>query len=120
VMYMYCVSSHNRKQRMSCILAAKLLLLLLLLLLLPHYSSCDDWSNVSSSVERMGGSMETKIESNKKRYKDKGYEDVDKSFGRESRSLKACFELINAGFSDVKHLKGGFSTWKYEKKAVEQ
>eukprot|EP00466_Bigelowiella_natans_P001480 jgi/Bigna1/89643/estExt_fgenesh1_pg.C_530017 len=68
----------------------------------------------------MGGSMETKIESNKKRYKDKGYEDVDKSFGRESRSLKACFELINAGFSDVKHLKGGFSTWKYEKKAVEQ
>eukprot|EP00471_Norrisiella_sphaerica_P005364 CAMPEP_0184482076 /NCGR_PEP_ID=MMETSP0113_2-20130426/3650_1 /TAXON_ID=91329 /ORGANISM="Norrisiella sphaerica, Strain BC52" /LENGTH=268 /DNA_ID=CAMNT_0026861605 /DNA_START=228 /DNA_END=1032 /DNA_ORIENTATION=+ len=67
----------------------------------------------------MGGSMETKIQSQKEMYAKNGFEDVDKSFGRESRSLKACFELLNAGFTNVKHLKGGFSTWKYEKRPVE-
>lgn len=84
----------------------------------------------------MGGSLETKIQSNKDMYKKEGFEDVDKSFGRESRcprdslsnfifsciffrSLKACFELLNAEFTNVKHMKGGFSTWAYEKRPTE-
>jgi len=66
----------------------------------------------------MGGNLDTKIQSSKAMYKEKGYEDVDKSFGKESRSLKACFELLNAGFKNVKHMKGGYSTWKYEKRPV--
>mmetsp|Transcript_2077 Transcript_2077/g.3800 ORF Transcript_2077/g.3800 Transcript_2077/m.3800 type:complete len:98 (-) Transcript_2077:236-529(-) len=66
----------------------------------------------------MGGSLETKTRSSKAAYKE-GFEDVEKSFGKESRSLKACFELINAGFSNVKHLAGGFSTWRFEKRPVE-
>ena len=40
--------------------------------------------------------------------------DKDRAFGRESRSLKACYELMKAGFGDVVHLKGGLGDWRYE------
>lgn len=39
--------------------------------------------------------------------------DKDRSFGRESRSLKACYELMKAGFTDVVHLKGGLGDWRH-------
>lgn len=41
--------------------------------------------------------------------------DPDRAFGRETRSLKACYELLKYGFSekDVYHLKGGLGTWRY-------
>ena len=33
---------------------------------------------------------------------------------RETRSLKACYELLKAGWKDVLHMKGGLSTWRYD------
>lgn len=39
--------------------------------------------------------------------------DKDRAFGRESRSLKACYELMRAGFTDVVHLEGGLGDWRY-------
>lgn len=40
--------------------------------------------------------------------------DKDRSFGRESRSLKACYELLRAGYTNVVHLEGGLSEWRYK------
>jgi len=61
-----------------------------------------------------GGTMETKITGVKvKNYPD-GFADKDRSFGRESRSLKACYELMSAGFKNVYHLEGGMSKWRYD------
>ncbi|WPT14114.1 Rhodanese-like domain-containing protein 14 [Picochlorum sp. SENEW3] len=40
--------------------------------------------------------------------------DKDRSFGRESRSLKACYELLRAGYKNVVHLEGGLSEWRYK------
>ncbi|KAK9845919.1 hypothetical protein WJX81_005977 [Elliptochloris bilobata] len=40
-------------------------------------------------------------------------DDPEKMFGIESRSLKACHELLEAGFKDVVHLEGGLSLWRY-------
>lgn len=40
--------------------------------------------------------------------------DKDRSFGRETRSLKACYELMNAGFTDVVHLQGGLADWRFK------
>ena len=39
--------------------------------------------------------------------------DKDRAFGRETRSLKACYELMQGGFTDVVHLKGGLSEWRF-------
>lgn len=39
--------------------------------------------------------------------------DKDRSFGRESRSLKACYELMKAGYSNVLHLEGGLGEWRH-------
>ncbi|KAK9803685.1 hypothetical protein WJX72_012000 [[Myrmecia] bisecta] len=44
----------------------------------------------------------------------RAYNDPDRAFGRESRSLKACHELILAGFTDVIHLEGGLGQWRHE------
>ena len=41
-------------------------------------------------------------------------QDPERAFGRESRSLKAAYELLEAGFKDLAHLEGGTSTWRYE------
>eukprot|EP01026_Neomeris_dumetosa_P048426 TRINITY_DN4191_c0_g2_i5.p3 TRINITY_DN4191_c0_g2~~TRINITY_DN4191_c0_g2_i5.p3 ORF type:complete len:105 (-),score=10.66 TRINITY_DN4191_c0_g2_i5:110-424(-) len=46
--------------------------------------------------------------------KKSGYKDPDRQFGRESRSLKAIYELVMAGYKNVVHLDGGFQQWKYE------
>lgn len=40
--------------------------------------------------------------------------DKDRAFGRETRSLKACYELLKAGFTDVVHLEGGLADWRYK------
>lgn len=42
----------------------------------------------------------------------KSAKDPDRAFGRETRSLKACYELLTAGYSGVVHLKGGLSQWR--------
>ncbi|KAK9805424.1 hypothetical protein WJX73_004246 [Symbiochloris irregularis] len=40
--------------------------------------------------------------------------DPERQFGRESRSLKVCYELQEAGFKNVLHLEGGLSQWRHD------
>ncbi|KAF6255108.1 major facilitator superfamily domain-containing protein [Scenedesmus sp. NREL 46B-D3] len=42
--------------------------------------------------------------------------DPERAFGRESRSLKAIYELYDAGWSlsNIRHVEGGFQEWKYQ------
>lgn len=40
-------------------------------------------------------------------------------FGRQSRSLTAAYELVQAGFKNVKILEGGYSAWAKEDRDVE-
>ena len=58
----------------------------------------------------IGGSMETEVVSKR----GKKFNDPEKAFGRESRSLKACYELIQAGYPKVAHLKGGIAMWAHK------
>lgn len=60
-----------------------------------------------------GGSMETTTVTQKVGYT-KEFQDPDKAFGIESRSLKACYELFEAGFTDVYFLKGGITAWRVD------
>eukprot|EP01024_Parvocaulis_polyphysoides_P016511 TRINITY_DN17351_c0_g3_i1.p1 TRINITY_DN17351_c0_g3~~TRINITY_DN17351_c0_g3_i1.p1 ORF type:complete len:262 (-),score=28.99 TRINITY_DN17351_c0_g3_i1:255-995(-) len=46
--------------------------------------------------------------------KKSGYKDPERQFGRESRSLKAIYELVTAGYKNVVHLDGGFQQWKFQ------
>lgn len=64
----------------------------------------------------IGGTLDTvvKVESS-----GKVAEDKDRAFGRESRSLKACYELLEAGFKNVLHLDGGYQQWLYEELEIE-
>ncbi|CAI5494530.1 unnamed protein product [Closterium sp. Naga37s-1] len=43
------------------------------------------------------------------------FRDLDKRFGIQSRSLKACYELHVAGFSSILHLDGGLNLWLHKK-----
>lgn len=47
------------------------------------------------------------------------FDDPDRSFGRESRSLKGAYELYEAGFKNVLHLEGGISSWRFSKRPLE-
>jgi hypothetical protein len=40
--------------------------------------------------------------------------DPERAFGRESRSLKAIYELYEAGWSlgNIRHVEGGFQQWR--------
>lgn len=40
-------------------------------------------------------------------------------FGQQSRSLTAAYELLRAGYSNVKVLKGGFNDWKRAERDIE-
>ncbi|PSC68348.1 rhodanese-like domain-containing chloroplastic [Micractinium conductrix] len=64
----------------------------------------------------VGGTLDTmvRVASTGKQCKD-----PDRSFGRETRSLKACYELMQAGYSNVVHLQGGLSSWRYNGYPVE-
>lgn len=59
-----------------------------------------------------GGTLKTYVE--RKGPKAKKFEDPWLSFGISSRSLKACYELQQAGFTDVRHVEGGLSDWAYK------
>mmetsp|Transcript_16381 Transcript_16381/g.49101 ORF Transcript_16381/g.49101 Transcript_16381/m.49101 type:complete len:271 (-) Transcript_16381:272-1084(-) len=48
------------------------------------------------------------------------FDDKDLSFGIESRSLKGCYELMQAGYTNVVHLDGGISTWRFKKNPTEK
>eukprot|EP00898_Chlorokybus_atmophyticus_P009096 jgi/Chlat1/9188/Chrsp97S08459 len=59
----------------------------------------------------LGGTLDTIIRT---RPDKKLYADPDRAFGRESRSLKGAFELFQAGYKNVAHLKGGLNQWSHE------
>lgn len=59
-----------------------------------------------------GGTLETTIE--RTGPKAKSFKDPERVNGIASRSLKACFELQQAGFKNVVHVKGGLNQWLYE------
>lgn len=56
----------------------------------------------------IGGTLETLV---RRPGRERVYADKDRAFGRESRSLKACYELLQEGFQDVLHLKDGYNMW---------
>jgi rhodanese-related sulfurtransferase len=60
-----------------------------------------------------GGSMRTTVSKQKNGYV-KVYEDPDRSFGIESRSLKACYELYQANFTNIYFLKGGINQYQHD------
>eukprot|EP00873_Tetraselmis_striata_P022142 jgi/Tetstr1/442406/TSEL_030532.t1 len=63
----------------------------------------------------IGGSLVTTRTGNK----GKVYKDPERAFGRESRSLKACYELYQAGYKNIVHLEGGIQQWRYQGYPVE-
>ncbi|KAG6554936.1 hypothetical protein Mapa_003520 [Marchantia paleacea] len=60
----------------------------------------------------VGGTLKTIVE--RPGLKPKSYADPERRFGRASRSLRAVYELQEAGFSNVYHFTGGFNTWMHE------
>ena len=64
---------------------------------------------------QLGGSMETEVVSERK---NKTFKDPEKAFGRESRSLKAAYELIEEGYTNIAHLEGGISMWEHKELPV--
>lgn len=58
----------------------------------------------------VGGTLDTVV---RVKSTGKSARDPDRAFGRETRSLKACYELMQAGYSNVVHLKGGLSSWRF-------
>eukprot|EP00271_Cylindrocystis_brebissonii_P008573 TRINITY_DN22964_c0_g1_i1.p1 TRINITY_DN22964_c0_g1~~TRINITY_DN22964_c0_g1_i1.p1 ORF type:complete len:294 (-),score=51.16 TRINITY_DN22964_c0_g1_i1:646-1527(-) len=65
-----------------------------------------------------GGTIDTIVE--RKGPKAKKFKDPERMFGLASQSLKACYELQEAGFTKVLHVKGGFNSWKFEKLPTEE
>lgn len=68
----------------------------------------------------IGGSLDTKLRLRPDKYKD-GINDLDRSFGRESRSLKAAYELYKGtpgwggwNSSNMVFMDGGFQQWRYQ------
>lgn len=62
----------------------------------------------------LGGTLKTTVSTKKKTFAD-----PDRGFGRESRSLKACYALVQAGFKEVYFLEGGFPQWRVDGYGVE-
>uniref|UniRef100_A0A7I4DUX8 Rhodanese domain-containing protein n=1 Tax=Physcomitrium patens TaxID=3218 RepID=A0A7I4DUX8_PHYPA len=59
----------------------------------------------------IGGTLQTFVE--RKGPKAKKYNDPERLFGRQSRSLKAIYELQEAGFTNVVHMKEGLNQWRH-------
>lgn len=66
----------------------------------------------------VGGSMQTEI-----KFRRGTFSDPERSFGRESRSLKAAYELLSAAeqngrlgwtADNVAHVEGGLAQWRFE------
>lgn len=60
----------------------------------------------------IGGTLLTYVE--RKGLKAKKFADPERMFGRQSRSLKAIYELQEAGFTNVYHLKDGLYEWMHQ------
>eukprot|EP00798_Chlamydomonas_sp_ICE-L_P028379 gene28379-31513_t len=64
----------------------------------------------------IGGTLDTVLRLRPDKYKE-GIKDPERSFGRESRSLKACHEFIYKGgwnANNVVFLEGGFQQWRFQ------
>ena len=66
----------------------------------------------------VGGTLQTYVE--RKGPKAKKFNDPERLFGRQSRSLKGIYELQEAGFTNVVHLKGGLNDWIHFDYPVEE
>lgn len=69
----------------------------------------------------IGGTLDTKLRLRPDK-KPNGTNDPERNFGRESRSLKACHELLYKGgwsANNIRFLEGGFQQWKYQGFPVE-
>lgn len=44
------------------------------------------------------------------------FNDPERAFGRESRSLKAAYEMLEAGWSagNIRHVDGGYQQWRFQ------
>lgn len=69
----------------------------------------------------VGGTLEVGVKPWKGSLNGKSFrDDPERMFGRESRSLKACYELkLVGGFNGVTHLKGGLAQWRFDGYPVE-
>jgi len=65
-----------------------------------------------------GGYLDQTTKTRLDKYPD-GYRDPERAFGWESRSLRAAFELMNAGFTNVVHLEGGLGRWRAKGLGIE-
>lgn len=61
---------------------------------------------------QIGGTLLTYVERGGAKYKK--FADPERKFGRQSRSLKAIYELQEAGFKNVLHVKDGLNQWIHE------
>jgi rhodanese-related sulfurtransferase len=61
----------------------------------------------------IGGTLETEVKRETSMRKT-SFKDPDRAFGRESRSLKAAFELIGLGYTNIAHLEGGIAMWRHK------
>eukprot|EP00210_Caulerpa_lentillifera_P001801 g1731.t1 len=64
-----------------------------------------------------GGTLETVIRTTGA--KPKECKDPDRAFGRETRSLKAIYELFQDDFTDLFYAEGGIGQWIYDGMDVE-
>ncbi|GBF96899.1 hypothetical protein Rsub_09904 [Raphidocelis subcapitata] len=66
----------------------------------------------------IGGTLDTLVSYRREK---RLFNDPERQFGRESRSLKAIYELLQGGWSssNVRHVDGGFQQWRYQGLPVE-
>jgi len=76
---------------------------------------CATGGTLKTVINRTSGAAGSAANpSGKGRVKVKNYNDPERAFGRESRSLKACYEVLQAGFKDIVHVEGGLNGWRNE------
>ncbi|KAI8473560.1 MAG: hypothetical protein J3K34DRAFT_410488 [Monoraphidium minutum] len=67
----------------------------------------------------IGGTLDTLVSYRREK---RLFKDPERQFGRESRSLKAAYELLeNGGWSvgNIRHVEGGFQQWRFEGLPIE-
>ena len=61
----------------------------------------------------IGGTLDTNVSYRREK---RLFNDPERAFGRESRSLKAAYEMLEAGWpaGALRHADGGFQQWRYQ------
>lgn len=73
---------------------------------------CATGGTLETQITKVSGG--TKATGMNGRIKKKVYNDPDRNFGRESRSLKACYETLQAGYKKIIHVEGGLNQWRFD------